>query len=330
MSLSSRLRELLGDPNPDQDVELYSLFSQPLISPLGGLDPTASTLSLTVGSYSLTVHQSPGILTSSRSEGTTGSILWAVTPHVAEWLLDETCILRTLGALSESSVVLELGCGISGVLATTVGRRARDWVCADLAYVMKGLRQNLRENLSSERQRRPPTGGSAGSSKQRAGGGVRRAKAKEQGLGEVEHRDEERIGNVTMLELDWTLHSLDTPSLPVGSLLRDVNVVIACDCIYNPALIEPFVQTCRDACRLRGSDNEDEIGDRESTICIVAQQLRSSEVFEEWLREFIQWFDVWRIDDEKLVAELRSDRGFCVHVGIVKDKKIRTGRAATR
>jgi hypothetical protein len=122
--------------------------------------------------------------------------------------------------------------------------------------------------------------------------------------------------NVTAKTLDWEADQV-TPSLTGLEGKGSFDVVIACDCIYNDALIEPLVQTCVDACRLRSSGEPR--GEGESTVCIVAQQLRSAEVFEGWLKAFHKEFRVWRMPDEELIDGLKSDSGFVVHIGILRE-----------
>lgn len=104
-------------------------------------------------------------------------------------------------------------------------------------------------------------------------------------------------------------------------------MVIACDCIYNEALIPPFVQTCVDTCKLRrpSEHNKDKKGNDENhegdrpCVCVVAQQLRDPEIFEAWLREFsAAGFRVWRLPDNELPEGLKSSSGFVVHVGILR------------
>lgn len=115
--------------------------------------------------------------------------------------------------------------------------------------------------------------------------------------------------NVIGKSLDWETDEV-TPSL---SNSGSFDAVIACDCIYNDALIQPLVQTCIDACKLRSSATGES-----PTICVVAQQLRSDEVFEAWLKAFNKAFRVWRIPDEELIDGLKSDSGFVVHIGILR------------
>lgn len=120
-------------------------------------------------------------------------------------------------------------------------------------------------------------------------------------------------GNVTARSLDWETDEVTT-SLTGSDSTHSFDAVIACDCIYNDALIQPFVQTCIDSCKLRLSDTTKD----EPAICIVAQQLRSPEVFEEWLKAFHKAFRVWRLPDETLIDGLKTDSGFVVHVGILR------------
>jgi hypothetical protein len=102
------------------------------------------------------------------------------------------------------------------------------------------------------------------------------------------------------------------------------DVVVACDCIYNEALVEPFVATCVDLCRLRrrgageGTAAEGRLSG-EATVCVVAQQLRDPDVFEAWAVRFARSFHTWRLPDELLVEGLRANTGFVVHVGVLKD-----------
>jgi len=55
-------------------IETFLLFSQDIPSQnLGFVDPKAQSLTVTVSGRDFTVHQSPGILSSSRAGGTTGA-----------------------------------------------------------------------------------------------------------------------------------------------------------------------------------------------------------------------------------------------------------------
>jgi hypothetical protein len=54
------------------------------------------------------------------------------------------------------------------------------------------------------------------------------------------------------------------------------------------------------------------------TVCIIAQQQRSDEVFEAWLTAFKEPFRVWRVPDELAGEGLKGGEGFMVHVGVLR------------
>lgn len=117
--------------------------------------------------------------------------------------------------------------------------------------------------------------------------------------------------------LDW---ETDTVSGAVGedAAAEGFDLVLACDCVYNEALIDPLVQTCADACSLRKDGSVGDVGPREPTVCIVAQQLRDDTVFEAWLKAFMSKFQSWRVSDERLPEGLRVEDGFVIYVGILR------------
>lgn len=200
--------------------------------------------------------------------------------------------------LDSDSAVLELGCGISGIIALSLAPRIRLYVLTDQDYIMKLLHENLRENqlvVSSSRGRKS-------TAKPKRGSAAAPAPAP--------------IQNPIILTqaLDWETDKV-TSSLTGSKSCQSFDAVIACDCIYNDALIEPLVQTCVDACKLRSAEFVD---NQKPTVCIVAQQLRSAEVFESWLKVFNRSFHVWRVPDEELIDELKSGSGFVIHIGILK------------
>lgn len=103
--------------------------------------------------------------------------------------------------------------------------------------------------------------------------------------------------------LDWEDDSTEQ--------LQPVDLIVACDCIYNEALIEPLNTTCASICKL----NKDEA---KPTLCVVAQQLRTLDVFEAWIKSFHRLFHTWQVPDRYLTEGLRENSGFVVHIGIVR------------
>jgi hypothetical protein len=165
---------------------------------------------------------------------------------------------------------------------------------------MKYLQQNLRENSC----------GKASRSIQARRNNV---SAKKHFTGDTANKS---CNNIITKSLDWETDEVSSSLFGSEDSNKSFDAVIACDCIYNDALIVPLVQTCRDVCQLRNM-GRDGVG-TEPTVCIIAQQLRSADVFEAWLRAFHKVFHVWRIPDEGLSSDLVSNSGFVIHIGVLR------------
>ncbi|KAL1843352.1 hypothetical protein VTJ49DRAFT_1939 [Mycothermus thermophilus] len=328
--------QALGAPVQDVEEETFDLFAQDLPSQnLGFVDSRASTIDITVAGRDLTIHQSPAVLSSNRAGGTTGAVLWKVTPLFAEWLAAPTNPLFAHGVLSSTSVVLELGCGVSALVGLLLAPRVARCVLTDQPYVARLVELNIAENAkaaAASPRGGTPTGELRKGHRERGTRARKGEKASSPGLAGADLR-----GRVCFAPLDWETDAV-TPALaswsgvgsPPPTTTRKINnntsgngtrtqtfdVVLACDCVYNEALIEPLVSTCADACRLRSRDRaDDDSGDggREDippTVCVVVQQLRDPSVFEAWLECFSRYFAVWRVPDELLVLPgLKSNSG---------------------
>lgn len=204
------------------------------------------------------------------------AVLWKVTPLFAEWLSSRTNPLHH-HLLGPASTVLELGCGISPLNAFALAPFIGSYVLSDQHYVQKLLGQNIAAN-----------------------------------------GDERARGKVTFRPLDW---EEDEVTAALSEPAAWFDAVLAADCVYNYALVEPFVQTCAEACRLKERHNKKQKEEEEEEterangkcVCIVAQQLRNSDVFRDWLESFMERFRVWRVKE-------RLGAGFVVHVGVLKDE----------
>ncbi|KAI1853200.1 hypothetical protein JX265_011481 [Neoarthrinium moseri] len=274
--------------------EAFLLFSQEIPSQnLGFVDSRATTLELTVAGKDYVIHQSPTVLSSNRAGGTTGAVLWKVTPMFAEWIASPRNPLWKIGALGPSSNVIELGCGISGLTGLVLAPSVSRYVLTDQPYVSKFVESNLAENMSNMSSSAP---------------GTRR---KRKTPAAPSSKD-----NLRFASLDWELDEV-TSDLTGSDDAKSFDVVVACDCIYNDALIRPLVETCVDVCKLRGSDSATQ-SPQTPAICIVAQQLRDPEIFEGWMKEFHKHFRTWRVPESALTEELRSNAGFVIHIGILR------------
>lgn len=290
-SLISALGEEINDP----EEETFLLFSQDLPSQdLGFVDARATSLDITISGTDFTIIQSPGLLSSNRKEGTTGAVVWKITPLFAEWIAWEENVLFQSSVLDRQSTVLELGCGISGIVAIASSPRVGNYVATDQEYVFKWLKPNIQNNAP----------------KPKSFDKVKRhGKVPETSL---------LSNNILIMALDWESSSVsDLPKMieiDSGDNIQSINAVVACDCIYNEALIEPMVRTCAEICQL---PNASCLG--KATVCVIAQQLRSDVVFEAWLSAFHKTFRIWRVPDDLLIKGLREGSGFVIHIGILRE-----------
>lgn len=248
--------------------------------------------------------------------------MWKITPPFASWLASpDTNLFFRSGVLSPRSTVLELGCGVSALVGLALGPLVSRYVLTDQPYVARLVAQNLEQN----RHASPPSSSSRHArSSGRRKGGAKDTNHQNNSNNNGHHRapTPPGTGNIVFSPLDWELDT-PTPALlgsgGAGGGPTCFDFLLACDCIYNEALIPHFTQTCADLCALRSS-GADLDGPRRPCVCVVAQQLRDPEVFEAWLREFCATgFRVWRVPDEELPAALRSSSGFVVHVCILRE-----------
>ncbi|EFE43390.1 conserved hypothetical protein [Trichophyton verrucosum HKI 0517] len=328
----------IGHEVEDAEDDAFIQFSHPIPSSnLGFVDPRSNTVELTVGGEELTIRQSPTILSSKRTGGTTGAVLWQVTPKLAEWLCKTDNPLWKSSVLNSESAVVELGCGTSAVLAVSLGPKVGCYAATDQEYVRKLFNENLHTNgkMDSSSSHAGSMGNRSGKRVERKGGKhhhhhhhhrperERRnspARRGDDGSGSGDYSGGGVAEKIKFVPLDWELDSPDMLKRSIGADVAEddpgFDLLVACDCIYNDALIAPFVATCADICRLRPSVGEER--PERPTLCVVGQQLRSHEVFEGWMREALQEFRVWRVKDEVVGSTLASGTGYTVHILLLK------------
>ncbi|OQE41958.1 hypothetical protein PENCOP_c004G00443 [Penicillium coprophilum] len=312
-----------GEEVIDVDEESFLLFAQDIASNnLGMLNPRAPSVEISINDNEYIIHQSPSLLSSHRAGGTTGAVLWKITPLFAEWVTNPSNPLWTTAFLGQASTVVELGTGISALVALVLAPSVHHYIATDQEYVRKLFRTNLDSNasvLSSNSNNK-----SKGKSK-----GSKSSKSK------PTSSPTKPINNISFMALDWetdqatSLKECVDPDDAQGKdgeeeeEDRGFDLLLSCDCIYNEALVAPFVRTCAEICQLRPAfvaGSEEQSPRRKPTVCIVAQQQRSPDVFETWLRETMREFRVWRLSDDVLGEGLRSGSGYLVHLLLAKHK----------
>jgi predicted nicotinamide N-methyase len=204
--------------------------------------------------------------------------LWKITPLLAKWLATRPEWLQNVGVLTSISTVVELGCGITGLLGIVLAEHVGHYILTDQEYVMKALRDNVHQASTSSGSK------TAGNKKK-----------KHQAV----------AANLHLKALDW---ELDEPGLVLNGIAdaSNVDLVIVCDCVYNEHLIKPLIQTLVGLVKV-GTDTN-------TTTIMIAQQLRSDIIFEAFLEALQRLFKVWRILDSRLPEYLHSKSGFVVHL----------------
>lgn len=244
-------------------------------------------------------------------------MLWKITPLFAEWISGLTS--NALWTHPDSPLqpaagktVVELGCGIAGLVALSLGPAVRHYVATDQEYVHRLLRENLEENKGIAYKQK--SGGSKGK------GGKKKGASKQVQSSE---------SNISFTSLDWELDAPDLLKRSVGITPDNdededngFDLLLSCDCVYNEALVAPFVRTCADICRLRPAYHPEKAADEKGknpTICIIAQKQRTPDVFEAWLEETLKTFWVWRFSDEILGEGLKGGTGYMLHLLVLRD-----------
>lgn len=229
-------------------------------------------------------------------------VVWAVTPLFAQWIATPTNVLFQHNVLNAQSVVLELGCGIAGIVGMSLSSHVERYILTDQDYVLRLVRQNIAENNKSTSAQKPSH------------------HARNRSV----HGRRAQIATPEIMVLDWEQSSLRN----LEQLLSDaegenahgvkftgLDCIVACDCVFNEALIRPFVETCATLCEIRRRHPS-----TNPTVCVIAQQLRSADVFEEWLAVMTERFKVWRVESG-LGGELRTTlgSGFVIHFAVLPD-----------
>ena len=199
-------------------------------------------------------------------------------------------MLFSSNVLDSTSTIVELGCGISALNALCLDGAVAEYVLTDQPYVARLVAQNLAANRKSNNHDNDNDNNTV------ARRVVRRGPA----------RTALRTA-VRFVMLDWERNDAAS-AVPQ----RGADVVLACDCVYNDALVRPLVDTCADVCRVR-----DEAGGS-MTVCVVAQQLRHADVFAMWMEAALEKFRVWRVPEEKLPEALQPQSGLVVHVAVLR------------
>lgn len=199
--------------------DLYVVHQHRKDQHLGYVDKSTNFISITCGDCDLTIEQSLSSLYSSKETSSTGFICWQTTSLLVDWFQMKKCPLYATfnsPSLRHQTSVIELGTGVSGIIASVLGPTTKSYVCTDQKHILKLLRKNFTNNVVSSKFSTTtiPSAGSdfAGCS-------------------------------INIIELDW---EWPDDGIATYRLLVDLppDLIIACDTVYNDFLIPPFLRCC--------------------------------------------------------------------------------------
>ena len=277
------------------------------------------------------------------------TVVWSLTPLLASFLTSPTNPLAVHGILTPQATILELGCGVSSIMALSFAvappnlRPARI-VLSDQEYVLKIARQNVEDNLyiagqwEKVREDVRPTFVSykiTGSTRKASGLGKPQTKLSPKGSLDL------RIPSTSaaalskplildLISLDWERDSLHHhPAFSQDFGMCHISLVVVADCIYNESLIPHLIETCVDACSTASTSFNNmhlsQPSNENGTLVLIALELRSADVLDCFLEQFTRYFKVWRIPDNLVSRELRTGAdaegvgsGYAVYCGILR------------
>lgn len=286
---------------------IYTLLTTPRPPPpsLGFLNRTSTNLTVAIGGDEFELAQSPGLLNSSHRDGTTGAVVWRLSIPLAEWL--QRCISGEIRGgdrvLTNDARVLELGCGIAGLLAMAVGPRVKRWIATDVESVMRGLRGNLKENLANEWEE--VDGGSSFVQKAK-----KAAKKKSSTTSTAE------FGRIDTVRLHWEEDDVATMPIFKDDEALPLDMIVSCDCVYNSVLIPHLLSTLVDVSNLSLNS-----GGKMPKVLVV-MEIRAEDVLEVWVNEFHKYFNGGVVTEEVLGDDWKERGGVngVAFLGILREE----------
>lgn len=222
--------------------------------------------------------------------------MWKISVPLAEALLES--LQKENPIITPESSVLELGSGIAGLLAVSVGVNVKKWVCTDIETMLKGLRENIRDNLPESWTEARDGVFEQGTSKKRVIAKKRgkSSGASEQGIAFSSKRIE--VGC-----LNWETDDIEHhPSLTENGRFLPLDLLVCSDCVYNYDLIPPLVSVL-----VAASQQSYRAGKLPKALVVL--EVRSEDVLETWLKEFHTYFHCGRLRIELLGQGWESNGG---------------------
>lgn len=280
-SLLSGLRQINEEDLYEFLYDLYVDHAPPEKQHLGYVDKSRDLLQVTLpkSNIDLTISQSLSGLSSGKETSSTGFICWQSAIYMADWILaDSKCPFSQVFEPSSKLLVLELGAGVGGVLASVVGPKVGHYVASDQRHILKLLKSNFAANVVSLRYTSATTDKADG--------------------GQPKRTEDIEWSKIDFIEFDWERRDIGTANFALITGRNTPDIIIATDTIYNEYLIPHFVAS------LKAMMSDD-------SIAILVVQLRDEDIVERFLQEvYDQNLFLHAVPDHLLSRELLQ--GFMV------------------
>lgn len=221
---------------------------------LGYVDKSKNIINLTCADHDLTIKQSLSSLNSNSQSSSTGFICWQTTSFLVDWILtNPLCPFYSIfkdAKLRNNLSILELGTGISSIIASIIGPRTKNYIATDQKHILKLSKENFNNNVVSNN--------------------FSSSTLNKKAINSVSN------STINFIDFDWEFPEqglLEYFSLSDHEVMPDL--IIACDTIYNDYLISPFLNTCK---KLLNDVNG----------ILVGIQLRDEGVMETFLHETLK------------------------------------------
>ncbi|ODV98577.1 hypothetical protein PACTADRAFT_1046 [Pachysolen tannophilus NRRL Y-2460] len=151
---------------------------------------------------------------SGKESSSTGFAAWKVSPLFAEWLLyHKNQPFQALFSQIDSKNILELGSGVSGILASTIGKKCNHFIATDQRHILKLLKKNILNNVDHFKSTT------------------------------IDKNITNNSSNQNVVEFDWENLEQGIYNTHHLALENSIDLILACDTIYNEYLIPFFINS---------------------------------------------------------------------------------------
>lgn len=220
---------------------------------LGYINRSTNKLTIELANgHELNITQSITELNSNSETSSTGFICWKSSIHFVNWLQMDRCPFK----LENSNLnIMELGSGVSGILASVLGPKCRSYIASDQKHILKLLKRNIQENTSdfiSTTINDEVSKGKTSTSKLSTNDIVKTSRSKKSlstndTVKTTNSKPTKLLSTIDVIEFDWEylqhgIHEYEQLKSNYSSNWGSKpDLIISCDTIYNEFLLPHLI-----------------------------------------------------------------------------------------